>query len=67
MNRIVSTCALVAAGVVVLMVSAQAAQAFAACEGDMSSMPVPSVLWLVSAGLFSLAALGQRANGKSAG
>lgn len=63
MNRIVSTCALVVAGVVVLVVSAQTALAFAACEGDMGSMPVPSVLWLLSGGLFCLAALGQRANG----
>lgn len=64
MSRIVSTCALVVAGVVVLVVSAQSALALAASGGDMSSMPVPSVLWLLSGGLFCLAALGRRANGR---
>jgi hypothetical protein len=63
MSRIVSTCVVVVAGVVVLVVSAQAALALAACEGDMSSLPLPYVLWLVSGGLFCLAALGRRANG----
>lgn len=62
MNRIVSTCLLIAAGVLVFGVSAQAALTVAAYQGDMGSMPVPSVLWLVSGGLFCLAALGRRAN-----
>jgi hypothetical protein len=64
MNRVITTCAMSAAGVLVFVVSVQAALTIAACEGDMSSMPLPSVLWLVSGGLFCLAALGRRANGR---
>lgn len=62
MNRIVSTLVLIAGGVLVFGISAQAGLAVAAYAGDVSSMPTPSVLWLVSGGLFCLAALGRRAN-----
>jgi hypothetical protein len=62
MNRIVSTCVLIVAGVLVFGVTAQAGLAVAAYAGDMSSIPTPPVLWLVSGGLFCLAALGRRAN-----
>lgn len=64
MNRIVSICALVAAGVLVFGVSAQATLAIAAYAGEDSSLPTPSLLWLVSGGLFCLAALGRRSNGR---
>jgi hypothetical protein len=63
MNRFVTACALAGVGVLVFVVSAQAALTIATYRGDMGSMPVPSVLWLVSGGLFGLAALGRRANG----
>jgi hypothetical protein len=63
MNRIFSICALLVAGVVVLVVSALAAHAVVACNGDMSSLPVPSAMWLLSGGMFGLAAVGRRANG----
>lgn len=62
MNRIVSVCALGVAGTLVLVVSARAGLAVAASGGDMSAMPVPSVLWLLSSGLFCLAAMGRRSN-----
>jgi hypothetical protein len=64
MNRVVSACAMAVAGVLVFVVSAQAALAVAAHAGDITTLPTPSVLWLVSGGLFCLAALGRRANGR---
>lgn len=62
MNRIVSTCVMAVAGVLVFGVSAQAGLAVATHVGDMSSLPTPSILWLVSGALFCLAALGRRSN-----
>jgi hypothetical protein len=62
MSRVVRTCVMLAVGVLVFVVSAQAAMAVATFEGDIGSVPVPSVLWLVSSALFCLAALGRRAN-----
>lgn len=62
MNRIITTCALLFAGIVVLVISTQVGFAVADSGGDVRNLPAPSVLWLVSGGLFCLAAMGRRSN-----
>lgn len=62
MNRFICTCALLLAGALVLVVSARVGLAVADSGGDVGSVPVPLMFWLVSGGLFCLAAMGRRIN-----